>query len=262
MFTRKPARRLSPAVVISIIALVLACTGTATAAKFLVSSGSQVKDGALTGKDIKDRSITAKDLAPNVLGGVRASADSTSAGVQGAPGAKGDKGDKGDGGAAGPAGAPGAPGAPGEKGEAGARGADGAPGEAGAKGDAGPQGPQGEKGATGATGPQGPQGPKGDTGPQGPQGPQGAPGIAGYEVVTFVDDRDYNDHWRTLECPSGKSVITTGFYNQIWGDQDKDIELQYNHPMTSGQWVMKVKYEGDASKWTTTFYAVCAAVTR
>jgi hypothetical protein len=265
MFTRKPARRPSSAVVISIIALVLACSGTATAAKFLVSSGGQVKDGVLTGKDIKDRSITAKDLAPNALGGVKASANSTSA-----PGAAGTAGAKGD---AGPAGAKGEKG---DKGERGANGAAGAPGERGADGAAGAKGDKGEDGAkgasgakgdTGAQGPQGPQGPKGDTGAQGaqgipgPQGPQGAPGMAGYEVVKFVDDRDYNLHWRTVECPAGKRVITTGFFNQIWGDADKDIELQANYPMTSGQWVVEVKYEGDASKWTTTFYAVCASTT-
>jgi hypothetical protein len=52
----------SPALVISTIALVVACTATAYAATRITST-SQIKAGAVTGSDIKNRSITGGDIA-------------------------------------------------------------------------------------------------------------------------------------------------------------------------------------------------------
>jgi hypothetical protein len=70
--------RPSPALVISIVALVVAATGTATAAGVFVVkdssqvraqsiTGSDVKNGSLTGLDIADGSISAKELKEGVL---------------------------------------------------------------------------------------------------------------------------------------------------------------------------------------------------
>ncbi|MDX6690073.1 MAG: hypothetical protein QOG15_1530 [Solirubrobacteraceae bacterium] len=62
MQTRAP----SPALVISIIALVVACSATAYAATRITSS-SQIKNGIITGKDIKNRSIKGVDIAKGVI---------------------------------------------------------------------------------------------------------------------------------------------------------------------------------------------------
>jgi hypothetical protein len=62
MRNRKP----SPATVISLIALVISMAGTATAA-VLITSSSQIKDGAVTGRDVKDASLTAPDLKANAV---------------------------------------------------------------------------------------------------------------------------------------------------------------------------------------------------
>jgi hypothetical protein len=105
-----------PALWIALLALVLACSGTAVATT--VITGKQIKDGSITGADIKDGSLTKK-------------------GIKGFPTA----------GARGPAGAAGATGATGATGPAGPA---GARGEAGATGPAGPAGPQGPAGASGS----------------------------------------------------------------------------------------------------------------
>jgi hypothetical protein len=54
-------RRPSPALVISFIALVVACTGTAIAATVITSS-SQIKNGAVQSADIKDGSVQGRDI--------------------------------------------------------------------------------------------------------------------------------------------------------------------------------------------------------
>lgn len=54
-------RRPSPALVISCIALTVACTGTAVAAT-LITSSSQIKNGTILSADIKDKSIQGRDI--------------------------------------------------------------------------------------------------------------------------------------------------------------------------------------------------------
>lgn len=54
-------RRPSPALVISIAALVVACTGSAVAASIITSS-AQIKNGAILSADIKDATIVNKDI--------------------------------------------------------------------------------------------------------------------------------------------------------------------------------------------------------
>jgi hypothetical protein len=88
----------SPALVISLIALVFAMTGTGIAAK-----------GLVTGKQIRDGSISAQDLSASVRKQLARTGAAGAAGPAGAPGAKGDQGPKGDQGAKGDTGVPPAP---------------------------------------------------------------------------------------------------------------------------------------------------------
>lgn len=124
-------RNLNPATIVAVIALVLAMTGGAYAAKkYLITS--------------------TKQISPAVLKSLRGQAGP--AGKNGANGANG---------AAGPQGTPGPQGSKGEPG------AQGLKGEQGAQGAKGEQGPQGAKGERGLEGPKGEQGPKGDPGQTG-----------------------------------------------------------------------------------------------
>ena len=59
-------RRPSPALVISCIALVVACSGTAVAATIITSSG-QIRNGAVTGADIRNGSIRGGDIAKGTI---------------------------------------------------------------------------------------------------------------------------------------------------------------------------------------------------
>lgn len=104
-------RRPSPALLLSLLAVVLACAGSATAATLI--SGKQIRDGSVTGADLKNGSVGAKDLKRGLAGTL---------GPAGPKGADGAPGPKGADGAAGAAGAPGAPGAPGPAGAVGAPG--------------------------------------------------------------------------------------------------------------------------------------------
>jgi hypothetical protein len=59
-------RRPSPALVISCTALVVACTGTAVAAT-VISSSSQIKNGAVAGADIRNGTIRSGDIAKGTI---------------------------------------------------------------------------------------------------------------------------------------------------------------------------------------------------
>ena len=59
-------RRPSPALVISLVALVVACTGTAVAAT-IITSTSQIRNGAVLSADIKDGTLQNKDLKNGTL---------------------------------------------------------------------------------------------------------------------------------------------------------------------------------------------------
>lgn len=63
MQSRKP----SPSLVVSIIALVVALSGTAVAAQVLITSTSQIKDGTIRSVDIKSGTITKKQLSKNTV---------------------------------------------------------------------------------------------------------------------------------------------------------------------------------------------------
>ena len=115
-------RRFTPAMVVAMIALAVALSGTAVAGTTKLITGGQIANGTIKLADIHSSAKTALK------------------GQSGATGAQG------------PVGAQGAQGAKGSVGPQGAT---------GAKGDTGATGAKGDKGDTGATGPQGEQGPAG-----------------------------------------------------------------------------------------------------
>jgi hypothetical protein len=96
--------------VVAIVALVIACAGTAAAATgVLITSSSQVRNGSITSADLADgRGAALRDFTPSTLHALE-----TMAGPQGAvgpPGATGDRGPAGARGEQGPTGQPGADG--------------------------------------------------------------------------------------------------------------------------------------------------------
>ena len=58
----RPRFRPSPGTVIACIALVVACTGTATAATLI--TGKQIENNSVTTKDVKNKSLRAGDFRP------------------------------------------------------------------------------------------------------------------------------------------------------------------------------------------------------
>src|SRR4051794_16872774 len=60
-------RRPSPALIVAIVALVVACAGSATAATLI--TGRQIRNGSVTGIDVKDRSLRGKDVGANTMTG-------------------------------------------------------------------------------------------------------------------------------------------------------------------------------------------------
>ncbi len=98
------SRRPSPAIIVAIVALVFAATGSATAAGLI--SGSQLVGNSVTSAKIKNRTLQVKDLSPAARQALR--------GKQGPAGpagpAGGEPGPQGPAGPAGPAGPQGAPG--------------------------------------------------------------------------------------------------------------------------------------------------------
>ncbi len=93
--------RQSPAMVVAMLALFVALTGTAVATTSALITGKQIKNSSITGLDIKNKSVTAADIKGQLRG------------ARGVPGVAGPSGP------AGPAGAAGAQGAQGIQGPAG-----------------------------------------------------------------------------------------------------------------------------------------------
>ena len=121
-----PTRRPSPALVVALLALVVACSGPAVAAVSLGAKSvgtAQLKNNAVTSAKVKNGSLTTKDLKPGTLSQ----------------------------GPAGPAGATGPAGPAGPKGEIGATGPTGPPGPTGGTGPAGLPGGTGPAGPAGST---------------------------------------------------------------------------------------------------------------
>ena len=68
--SKKFRRSPSPALVVSIVALVLAASGSAMAASKLVSGNSLIKVNSLSGNRLKSGSVTGKQIAVSTLGTV------------------------------------------------------------------------------------------------------------------------------------------------------------------------------------------------
>lgn len=87
--------RVSPAMVIAMLALFVALTGTAVATTSALITGKQIKNSSITGLDVKNKSLTPKDFRGSVRGprGLRGPAGAAGApGAQGAPGTPGAQG--------------------------------------------------------------------------------------------------------------------------------------------------------------------------
>ena len=87
--------RQSPAMIVAMLALFVALTGTAVATTSALITGNQIKNNSITGLDVKNRSLRPIDFRGSVRGprGLRGLPGAT--GATGAAGAKGDKGDTG-----------------------------------------------------------------------------------------------------------------------------------------------------------------------
>jgi hypothetical protein len=99
-------RHVSPALVLSVFAIVLAMTAGATAATSFIT-GKQIKNGSVTGQDIANRSIGGDDIKGDAIGPSKLSAgvvNDIEAGQDNVPGPAGPAGAPGAAGPAGPAG--------------------------------------------------------------------------------------------------------------------------------------------------------------
>jgi Collagen triple helix repeat (20 copies) len=105
LVTRFP--RVSPAVVVAMLALFVALTGAAVATTSALITGKQIKDNSITGADVKNKSLRPNDFTGSVRG-ARGPAGPAGAqgpqGAQGPPGPTGPAGQKGDTGERGPEG--------------------------------------------------------------------------------------------------------------------------------------------------------------
>jgi hypothetical protein len=108
---------------------------------------------------------------------------------------------------------------------------EGQQGEVGPQGEQGPAGPQGIQGEPGDDGAPGPKGDKGDKGDIGNTGAQGNPGVgvpvggtAG-QVLTKIDNTNYNTEWRVATGGASQSYVDT---------QDNLRVLKAGDTMTGG----------------------------
>lgn len=100
-------KRPSPAMVVAIVALVIGCAGTATAASVMIRNSRQIKTGAVNSGDLADgRGVSLEDLTPATR---LALAPQT--GPAGPAGPAGERGEQGPAGARGTQGEQGSPGA-------------------------------------------------------------------------------------------------------------------------------------------------------
>jgi hypothetical protein len=84
--------RQSPALVVAMLALFVALTGTAVATTSALITGKQIKNSSITGADVKNKSLTAKDFKGSVRGARGPVGPSGPAGAQGPAGPQGPQG--------------------------------------------------------------------------------------------------------------------------------------------------------------------------
>ncbi|MFL5843804.1 MAG: hypothetical protein ACJ762_03855 [Solirubrobacteraceae bacterium] len=70
------SHRPSPALVVSIVALIVALGGTAVAAKVLITSSAQIKNRTISGLDLKDGAITKRQISKSTLSSLKAAPSS------------------------------------------------------------------------------------------------------------------------------------------------------------------------------------------
>jgi hypothetical protein len=80
----------SPAMVVALIALAFSMAGTGVAARYVISSTTQIKNGAVTGADVKNSSLTGGDVRDGAL--TPADFSGSVQGPAGAPGPQGPQG--------------------------------------------------------------------------------------------------------------------------------------------------------------------------
>jgi len=95
------SRRPPSSMVVAVVALLVALSGSATAALFI--TGKQIKNGTVTGKDLKNRTLGTNKLSKKALSALNGQAGP--AGAQGPKGDPGSAGPQGERGAPGPGGA-------------------------------------------------------------------------------------------------------------------------------------------------------------
>lgn len=215
----------SPAMVVALLALFVATTGTAVAGVMI--TGANVKNESLTGLDVRNGSITTLEIRNGTLRPVDFAGNKLPAGPKG------------------------------EQGPAGPQGPQGPQGPAGPAGPQGQTGPKGAQGAKGATGPQGPQGAKGAVGPQGPAG------LAAIEVVTGKSANDSSaSKVAAAVCPAGKHVLGGGAIATDAIGLADGVSVIGGGPANGGKgWLAYAKeLDPNPQAWELSVYAICATV--
>lgn len=87
--------KVSPAMVVAMLALFVALTGTAVATTSVLITGKQIRNGSITGADVKNKSLTARDIRGRLRGARGPAGPRGVAGVSGATGAQGAQGAQG-----------------------------------------------------------------------------------------------------------------------------------------------------------------------
>jgi Collagen triple helix repeat (20 copies) len=123
----------SPAMLVAIIAVVLAMTGSAFAARALIT-GADIKDGSISRADLSSRTVKSLKGKRGPTGPAGRDGFVGPRGLRGSTGPEGPRGPVGPAGARGAAGATGATGARGPQGDQGEQGVQGPPGDDGAPG--------------------------------------------------------------------------------------------------------------------------------
>jgi hypothetical protein len=101
--------RVSPAMVVAMLALFVALTGSAVATTSVLVTGKQIKNNSITGVDVKNRSLTARDFRGSLRGPKGVAGPIGPVGPAGPGGPQGPQGPQGPHGPEGPQGPPGEP---------------------------------------------------------------------------------------------------------------------------------------------------------